>query len=80
MRMLDEETNANIQRILIMLTREEIENLGRHLQDLLKQGPGGHSHFPSGLDYQKEITLGYYDSSDLTGFNDRVRKLIETDT
>ena len=78
MRLLDEETNLPVRRILLLLTKEEAHELRDALEDCLRQPHGWHSHIPD-AEYEREVTVAIYVPGDLGLFSERVRELIEQD-
>jgi hypothetical protein len=78
MRLLDQKSDASLQRIIIYLTQREAEQLRDFVGGLIKKPLGNHSHISSD-DFKKEITVCIYDEANLSGFNDRSKKLIMTD-
>ena len=79
MRILDEPRDSSVDRAIVLLARNEAQELLDSLQQLLAvDGKGQHSHVPS-EDYKKEITIAIYASDADEGFNLRCQKLIRDD-
>jgi hypothetical protein len=78
LRILDEDNDRSISRITLFLSRQEAVNLSTALAALLEGPSGRHEHVDSD-DFSKELTVCIYAPSDLSGFNDRSKKLIEFD-
>ena len=78
MRLLDEDSDSKLGRVILYLTKAEAEELRDALNGILKNPVGNHAHVPS-EDYQKEITVCIYDETLLTRFNERSIKLIKKD-
>jgi hypothetical protein len=79
MRVLDEIRDNSVDRAMLLLTRNEAQELLDSLQFLLGDAKGQHAHVPS-EDYEKEITIAIYEPGNTQGFNERCRKLIQRNT
>ncbi len=79
MRMLNQETDAPVQMLTVLLTRSEVQELHGILDDLLAADSTGDHYHLSSPDYQKEITVAIYGESDPRGFSERMLKLIAED-
>jgi hypothetical protein len=75
MRILDEKQDTSVNRVTILLTQNEAQELRDSLESLLHDGKGQHAHIPDN-DFRKEITIAIYTPGDLNGFNQRCQKLI----
>lgn len=75
MRLLDQNADRTVQRLLVLLTKAEASELRDSLELLLADSIGRHEHVPS-EDYRKEITIAIYDLSSLETFDNRSRTLI----
>lgn len=78
MRLLNESDDQALRRIILYLTRSEAEEFRDAISDLLQDPKGKHSHIPSS-DYQKEVTICIYSEDDVSGFDDRSKRLIIND-
>jgi hypothetical protein len=56
MRIFDTVETREIPMVRLFLTRKEVELLASYLDDLKKDRPGGHVHFPTD-DHQREIEI-----------------------
>ena len=80
MRILNNDTNKILNDILIVLTKSELIELSGYLEELLNSTPGDVEHFHlNNHDYSKEITISLYDESNLSKFDERIKKLILKD-
>jgi hypothetical protein len=77
MRILNTITDKKIDNITIYLTNSEAQELLDSLEAIISE-PKHHSHIPS-EDFMKEITVCIYDPNNLSGFNERSKKLILED-
>jgi hypothetical protein len=78
MRLLNADADKSLKRVTVYLTQSEAEELRDSLLALLDEPCGNHSHVPS-EDFQKELTVCIYREDDLTSFNARSQRLIQTD-
>ena len=78
MRILDEESNKSLKNIVLYLTYSQASEFRDSLEELLKKPLNNHSHISSD-DYRKEVTVCIYDNENLTGFNERSKKIIIDD-
>ncbi|MCE7958546.1 MAG: hypothetical protein DYH06_11510 [Acidobacteria bacterium ACB2] len=62
----------------LLLTSEEAGKLRDFLDDLIHRPGGGHAHVADS-DFVKEITVAIY-GTDLSGFDERTKSLIECDS
>jgi hypothetical protein len=79
LRILDEDIDRSCASVTLYLTRQEAINLSAAITALLDGPRDRHEHVDSD-DFKRELTICLYDASDLSGFNDRSRRLIELDT
>jgi hypothetical protein len=77
MRFLNEKNNEALERITVYLTHSEASELKDSLSALLET-KSHHEHIPS-EDYQKELTICIYNAECLDQFDERSRRLIESD-
>jgi hypothetical protein len=78
MRILDEDSDRKVDRVTILLTRDEAEQLQRAVTNVLTDKAYDHDHvIPE--DPQKEIIIAIYDDADLSSFNERCQRLILKD-
>ncbi len=78
MRILDYNNNKKIDDVLILLNKSEILQLIEYLHELENANISEHVHL-NNADCTKEITICYYEENNTSGFNDRIKKLIEDD-
>jgi hypothetical protein len=78
MRLLNQDDDRTVQRLLLLLTQPEAVELKDSLELLLANSAGRHEHISS-EDYKKEITIAIYDPSSQESFDSRSRTLIVTD-
>lgn len=78
MRLLNQDEDRVIQRLLLLLTQREAVELKDSLELLLANSAGRHEHISS-EDYQKELTIAIYDQTALEGFDGRSQTLIARD-
>lgn len=78
-RILDEDNDRSCGSITLYLTRQEGINLPAAVTALLAGPLDRHEHVDSD-DFKRELTISLYDASDLSGLNERSRRLIELDT
>lgn len=77
MRILDEDSDRKLDRIMIYLTKEEAQEMQDSLELLLYK-KHHHSHINS-ENFDKEITVSIYKDTSLNGFDERSKKLIIED-
>jgi hypothetical protein len=78
LRILDDELSKKLDNVTIFLTEEEAIQLRGYLNQLLENPKHHHAHLSS-ADYQKEITIAIYREDNLSSFNERSRRLIQSD-
>jgi hypothetical protein len=78
MRLLDQDADKTLDRVVIYLTQSEAEELRDSLLSLLGKPRANHSHIPS-EDFQKEITICIYSADAISTFNERSQRLILND-
>ena len=78
MRILDDDTDRSIQTIILYLTKSEAEELRDSLNLLLEDSSPRHEHVSS-EDHRRELTVCIYDSNSLESFDERSRKLIQSE-
>ena len=84
MRIWDDENDRALDRIMILLTPREAEDLYRSLELMLSDKEVDHDHVNSehpapGKVYVKEITIGIYGDGRERVFADRFLRLINED-
>lgn len=79
MRILDEETDTALNRVMLYLTMTEASELRDSLDALIRDHIERHEHISSD-DYRKEVTICIYDVNDLNQFSPRSKQLIAHDT
>jgi hypothetical protein len=78
MRILNEDTNEKIDRILLLLTVNEANELSSSLHDIIDTPANNHTHIPS-EDYKKEVTVCIYGTEIANKFSERISMLIKDD-
>lgn len=78
MRILDEEKDVPLNRVILYLTQQEALEMKDALEQLLRSESREHEHVPSD-DWNKEITLCTYDPKRLDDLSERSKKLIWND-
>ena len=78
MRILDQDTNKPLERIIVYLTLAEAREMNDKIESLLASDGVHHEHVPSD-NYQKEITLTIYENRPIESFDERSRQLIKDD-
>jgi len=77
MRILNEDDDKALKKIILYLTKEEAQELKTSLVDILEK-KHHHSHVSS-ENSKKEVSLCVYDVNNLAFFDDRSKKLILED-
>jgi hypothetical protein len=79
MRILNQTDDKSIDEVLLLLTIDEAEELRDKLERLLMQkNENDHSHI-NDINNSKEITISLYRQDKISGFNERIQKLIIDD-
>lgn len=78
MRILDDNSDKNINKVTLVLTKEEAIQLRGDLNQLIADPKVHHTHCSS-ENFQKEITVCIYDVTNLQSFHPRIIKLIKED-
>lgn len=78
MRVLDGDHDRSLKHVTLYLTAEEAISLHEQLGDLIAKPRHHHAHIEDDT-FTKEITVAIYESSSLSRFDERSRKLIERD-
>lgn len=79
MRILNKDTDAKVDRIIIYLTKSEANELKDSIVGLLENPESNHEHVSSS-DYQKELTITIYDEKNISNkYDQRSIKLIKED-
>ena len=78
MRLLNQDDDGVVQRLLLLLTQREAVELRDSLELLLANSAGRHEHISS-EDYQKEVTIAIYDQTAVESFDSRSQILIARD-
>lgn len=79
MYILNEESEQKLDCITLLLTKNELTQLGGYIKQLLEKTPSSDHYHLTNEDYQKEITICVYDPEDIENFNSRIRNLIKKD-
>jgi len=78
MRILDEDNNKAIKRVLILLTQEEATEMRDDLERMLQKNISNeHTHI-NDMEYEHEMTISIYNDQ-VQSFNERVKNLIAKD-
>jgi len=77
MRILDEKRDHATERVTLFLTRSEAAEMRDMLEALLNGEVDQHVHV-SDVAFEREVTIAIYDESDLSFFDERAKKLIQT--
>lgn len=78
MRIYNVETDKKANKIVLYLTRNEAEEMKNSLEAMLVDERHHHEHI-SDSNYEKEITVCIYREDNLSGFDERSKKLILND-
>lgn len=78
MRLLNQDEDKPLSRVLVFLTKSEALELRDSVDVLLENSAGRHEHISS-EDYRKEITVCIYDQDNLESFDNRSKTLIVND-
>ena len=78
MRLLNQDDDKPLHRVLVFLTKTEALELRDSIDVLLEDSAGRHEHISS-EDYRKEITVCIYDPINLESFDNRSRTLTVND-
>jgi GGDEF domain-containing protein len=78
MRILDEDLNKPLDKVLLYLTISEASELKESLENLINRPLNNHAHITN-EDFEKELTVCIYDVDNLKGFNARSIDLIVND-
>ena len=74
MRILDENSDKKLDRVILYLTEDEAKEMKESLEFLLCE-QHQHSHISS-ESFDKEVTISIYKNENLSSFDERSRKLI----
>lgn len=75
MRILNEDSDKSLDKVIIYLTMPEAKELKDSLEAIINKPLGNHSHIPD-ENFEKELTICIYDVNNLDGFDDRSTDLI----
>jgi len=78
MRLLDQRSEKSLQSVTVYLTQSEAEELRDSVLALLGEPRNNHCHVYC-KDFKKELAICIYDEHDLSGFDDRSKRLIIND-
>jgi hypothetical protein len=79
MRLFDHKSEKVLHGVTVFLTKDEAEELRDSVIGLLKQPEyAAHDHIYC-KDYKKELIVCIYNEEDLTGFDERSKRLISLD-
>ena len=80
MRIYDPDSDQRLSNIILYLTPDEANELMASLEFLLKNKNKHHEHIPDrDENFQREITVSIYKKDDLSGFDERSKRLILND-
>lgn len=79
MRILADDLDRPLDRVTLLLTREEAKELLDSLKPLIMD-PSQHHNHVSDSDFKKEVTIAVYTPDNLKQFDARSLRLIESDT
>lgn len=81
MRIYNQDTDKKVNKVTLFLTYEEAAELKDSLELILENSEKhNHEHIPDREDaFKREITVCIYKMDNLSGFNDRSKKLILND-
>jgi len=79
MRILDQESDKAIKKILLLLTPSEASELKNDLERMLSEKKfGDHSHICD-INYEHEVTISIYEDGNTDAFNNRINRLLNED-
>lgn len=81
MRIYNEDTDKKINKVILYLTPDEAQELKDSLELIINNNEKyHHEHIPDRADdFKREITVCIYREDDLSGFDERSKKLILND-
>ena len=81
MRIYNEDTNKKVNKVILYLTPDEAQELKDSLELIIDNNKKHHhEHIPDREDnFRREITVCIYRKDDLSGFDERSRRLILND-
>ena len=81
MRIYNEDTDKKINKVILHLTPDEAQELKDSLESIISNKKNHHhEHIPDREDdFKREITVCIYSKDNLSGFDERSRKLILND-
>jgi len=79
MRLLDQKSDAALKSVTVYLTKDEAEELRDSVIALLEQPQFAAHHHVYCKEFKKELTVCIYNEDDLTGFDERSKRLIAKD-
>ena len=77
MRIYDSDDDKTIDNVTLYLTVDEARELHDDLAGLIDRPAGNHAHINSS-DYQKEITMCIYDAKNLDSFDEKTKKILNS--
>lgn len=80
MRISDDISNKKIDKLILLLTKEEILQLEDYLKQFINKSKNDGLHFHlSSEDYRKEITVCIYNPDNIKALHHRAQMLIRND-
>ena len=76
MYIIDEDANKKIDSVIIILNKNEIQQLLGYAKQLLEEVPSSDHYHLSSDDYKKEITICMYNSESINQLHPEIQKLI----
>lgn len=73
---IDDKAKKNLNRVTLILTKEEIRQMLGYAEQLLEDNISSEHYHLSNSDYRKEITICLYNPSMTDQFNPAIQKLI----
>lgn len=74
---IDEELKNNLSNVTLILSEKEIKQLISYANQLLEEKISSDHRHLSSQDYQKEITLVFFDPDQTSDFQPYIKKIIE---
>ena len=79
MRLLNIDSGASLDSAILYLKKNEVVELIGALEDLLNSSGDAYHRHVNDADYTHEITVAIYDENNLSGFDNRSKRLILED-
>lgn len=75
MYIVDDETDKSLSSVTVLLNKTELQELIGYAEQLL-ENPSSQHHHISSVDYQKEITICFFDPEKIDEFSPNIQKII----